>query len=123
MSKKTDRKITRADIILIAAVLFAALIFFIIFRIVYSSPTSSVAVAEISVDGDVVARLDLDTDQDIIITSAEDGFNHVFIEDSKVWVEEANCPNQDCVRQGKISHDGEVIWCAPHRMSVTILGE
>ncbi len=123
MDQKQDKKITKADIILIIVVLAAALILFIAARISDPSPASSKAVAEITVDGEVVERLDLATDQDLIISSADDGWNHVYIENSKVWVEEANCPNKDCVRQGKISHDGEVIWCAPHRMSVTIIGE
>lgn len=50
----------------------------------------------------------------------KDGYNTVHIEDGKVWIHEATCPDKICLSQGKISHDGELIVCLPNKMMVQI---
>ena len=37
-------------------------------------------------------------------------------------MEEADCPDGTCVRQGAIQTPGETIVCLPHRVTVTIVG-
>jgi len=51
------------------------------------------------------------------------GETEVRIEDKKVWVTKASCPNKLCMRQGKISKPGEAIICLPNRIVVTIQGK
>ena len=46
--------------------------------------------------------------------------NTVCIENGEVFMKHANCENQLCVKQGKISSAGEIIICLPHRVSVTV---
>jgi hypothetical protein len=52
--------------------------------------------------------------------NGKDGYNTVHIEDGKVWIHEATCPDKICLSQGKISHDGELIVCLPNKMMVQI---
>ena len=47
-------------------------------------------------------------------------YNTVHIEDGKVWIHDATCPDKICLNQGKISHDGELIVCLPNKLLVQI---
>ena len=49
------------------------------------------------------------------------GTNLIEIKDGRVHVEEADCPNQDCVHQGRIDAAGEQIVCLPHKLTVDIV--
>ncbi|NLJ70166.1 MAG: NusG domain II-containing protein [Clostridiaceae bacterium] len=48
-------------------------------------------------------------------------YNQLIIQDSKVWIESANCPNQICVKHPKIQYSGETIICLPHQLVITIV--
>ncbi|OLS03319.1 NusG domain II-containing protein [Tissierella creatinophila] len=50
------------------------------------------------------------------------GFNLIEIDDEKVRVIEADCPDKIDVKQGYISKIGETIICLPNRMVVEIKG-
>ncbi|MGD9568493.1 MAG: NusG domain II-containing protein [Sedimentibacter sp.] len=47
-------------------------------------------------------------------------YNTVHIENGKVWIHEATCPDKICLNQGKISQDGEIIVCLPNKLMVQI---
>ena len=51
----------------------------------------------------------------------EDGSLTVRIEDGAVWVERSDCPDQVCVRTGRITQAGETIVCLPAEMALEIL--
>ena len=51
------------------------------------------------------------------------GYNIICIENGQVWVKDADCPGGDCMNFGKISKDGQIILCLPHRLAVTIKGK
>lgn len=53
--------------------------------------------------------------------STDLGTNLIEIKDGRVHVEEADCPNQDCVHQGWIDAAGEQIVCLPHKLTVDIV--
>lgn len=55
--------------------------------------------------------------------STDLGTNLIEIKDGRVHVEEADCPNQDCVHQGWIDTAGEQIVCLPHKLTVGIVNE
>lgn len=46
----------------------------------------------------------------------------VRIEESRVWVEHSDCPDQICVRSGEISAAGQSVVCLPNRVVVKITG-
>ena len=114
-----QKNLKKRDLILVAAVLLIAGLLLLWNRFYYSSPAAYLI---ISVDGETVETLDLTEDQEITINSGENGHNHIIIKDGEAWVEEATCPNQDCVRQGKISMDGQQLVCLPNKMIARIAG-
>ncbi len=49
--------------------------------------------------------------------------NTVVIENGEVYVKNADCPNQICVKTGKISSSGQQIACLPNEVLVVIADE
>lgn len=78
--------------------------------------------AEVTIDGELVETLDLSKDQEVTIHGARGGMNRLVVQDGEIWCEEASCPDQVCVHQGKQSRDGELIVCLPSLMIVQIKG-
>lgn len=82
------------------------------------------------VPGDVViyqekektASYPLNKDIQIELVGADGGRNRLMIRSGQAWIEEADCPDGLCVRQGKIEKSGQSIICLPHRLVVTIEG-
>lgn len=50
------------------------------------------------------------------------GRNVLVIAGGKAHIQEADCPDGLCVRQGWISGDGQTLTCLPHQLQVTIEG-
>ncbi len=76
--------------------------------------------AVVSIDGNETERYSLseDTEKDIV---TEDGkINRLVIEDGKAYISYADCPDKICVFHRKISKDGEIIVCLPHKLVVSI---
>ena len=46
----------------------------------------------------------------------------IILTDKEVWVEESDCPTQDCVHPGHISRGGQSIVCLPARVTVRLVG-
>ena len=53
--------------------------------------------------------------------------NVIHIENGEAWMEQANCPHGECVKQGRLSEEtakkrplGTWIVCAPHRVYVEL---
>lgn len=78
--------------------------------------------AVINVKGETLTTLPLGEDTEYTFFT-ERGVNTVMIKDGKVSVSYSDCKNQICVDTGSISHVGESIICAPHRLTVTVTGE
>lgn len=76
----------------------------------------------ISVDGKQYATCSLKDEQRIEVES-EYGKNMVVIENGSVYVEDADCPDKYCVKQGKLPNGRASIICLPHKMVIEIKGE
>lgn len=76
---------------------------------------------EIYLDGSLYAEYDLSDTRDIVI-STEKGTNTVKIENGKVFVTDADCPDKLC-EKSRISRVGARIICAPHGLVVIITGK
>ena len=80
--------------------------------------------------GDLVAQvtdadgktyeLPLSVDATLRVDSSE-GVNVIEVSNGSVSVVEADCPNLDCVHQGKVSQAGQQIICLPHKLVVTVV--
>lgn len=71
--------------------------------------------------GKVIAVYDLNEDKTRVIKSKY-GYNTLVIKNAQVWIKDADCPNQICVKQGKIQKGNESIACLPHRLIIRIKG-
>ncbi len=106
----------RMDLILIAVVMFIALISAVIVYLTHNKGDMAV----IKVDGNIVSELSLSDNTTITIEGYQGGSNTVSIIDGKAYVSEADCPDEICVKTGGISRAGETIVCLPHRVVVEI---
>lgn len=106
------------DIFLIGALLLIGAGLFLGYRIFYRQAGGSV---EITVDGKVYGNLSLSKDQELEIPSKDGGRNILIIQDGHADMTEANCPDKLCVKQARISHQGETIVCLPHKVVVKVL--
>jgi hypothetical protein len=75
------------------------------------------------VDGAAVATFSLTEDREWLIDGVDGGTNSLVIQQGKVWLEEASCPDHLCVKQGTIQYAGESIICLPNKVVVEITGE
>ncbi|MBE5971116.1 MAG: NusG domain II-containing protein [Lachnoclostridium sp.] len=112
----------KRDVLLICAILLAVCGFSLANRVLYSEPGAKVEIAVIENDSSktILETFDLSENTAYTISTESQGINHLIIQDGKVWISEANCPNQDCIKQGKISMNGEMLVCLPHRITVSI---
>lgn len=117
-NKNAKQKLLKGqDMILITVVLAAAAILFLGTKAMHRSTAE---IVEVSVDGKIVETLDLAKDQELTITGASGGTNHLIIKNGEAWVSAATCPDKICVHQGKIHLDGEIIVCLPNKMTAQI---
>lgn len=114
----------KKDLILVAAVLAAAVILLLIYqgRNGKSKEESTGGVLEITVDGEVFGTYPLEKEQEIDVVSSY-GRNTVIIEQGMAYVTEADCPDKICAGMPRISKDGEIICCLPHRLFLKVKSE
>ncbi len=106
----------RNDLILLLSVLLIATVTLIL---AYTAFAGHGEVAVITVDGEEVLRLDLKKNTQAWIEGYNGGSNLVVVENGKVSVREASCPDLVCVHTGEASELKSVV-CAPNRVSVRI---
>ena len=119
--KALDNKVRlKRDIILVLSMVIIAAAAFLIINFAVKKDGSY---AVIKVDGNVIKTLDLNSGETTIeVNGYQGGVNKVVINDGKVSMTEADCPDELCVKTGKISRVGETIVCLPHRVVVEIKG-
>lgn len=121
--EKTPSK-KRYDLLLLAALVLVGLgltAFVLLSRMNSASDGLTVTIRQ---DNEVVATLPLDEDATYAVQSEDGGTtNLVVIEDGTVHMEEADCPDQLCVKQGKIRYAGDSLICLPNRVVVEIGGQ
>ena len=67
-------------------------------------------------DGETVYTADLRTAEDTVFDVAYQGhINTVEIQDHKIRVKEADCPDQTCVHTAALRSEGVPIVCLPHK--------
>ena len=77
----------------------------------------------IEVDGEVYADYDMDEVKGIVpISTSNGGENRLWVQDDLVFMDDANCPDQTCVKQGVIRDSTVPIVCLPHKVIVRIVG-
>lgn len=118
---------TRADKLLIAAILLCAL--FGLARIYrhFFTPLDQLfpAQATITSEGKVIRTIDLDParGKQTLQVSGRLGPATVEVEGRKIRIREANCPEQICVKQGWIQEPGASIVCLPGEIIIHLDGQ
>lgn len=102
----------KKDLILAGAVLLIAGILALALRV---PKTENGNTLKITVDGEVYGTYALAKDQTVKIES-DHGTNTLVIENGSAHMEEADCPDGYCKRQGTISQVNETIVCLPHKL-------
>ena len=104
-------KKNRNDFVLILVLLAVILIGFLVVRLQRQKDAFTV---DVSVNGTTVATYRLDEEIDTWI----DGY--LVIQDGCARIEEADCPDKLCVKQGTVSKSGESLVCLPNRVVVAV---
>lgn len=89
----------------------------------WRGPSSGLS-ATISVDGRVTETVDLSrlTGPEVRALTGNGYTLHLRLSPDGAEVLDSDCPNQVCVRTGRISRAGQSIVCLPARISVTLTG-
>ncbi len=124
VNNKTDeddglrkRIITKTDIIMLVLLVVAGLIGFISVKAFMKKGGT----VRVSVDGVTVKTVSLDDDGEYRIEGYDGGYNLLVVKNGKAGIKEADCPDKLCVKQGKVSKEGESVICLPHRVVVEII--
>ena len=104
-----------ADVSVIAFFLMVSLLLFLFLR--GGKEGSEVRVM---VEGKEIGVYSLSKDGEY---SLNGGTNTLIIKDGKAYMTDADCLDKLCVRQGKISRNGETITCLPNKLTVTVIDE
>lgn len=107
----------RNEFILILVLAAVILIGFLFVRLQHQKDAFTV---DVSVDGTTIATYRLDEEVDTWIDGYQGGKNHLVIHDGCARIEEADCPDKLCVKQGTVSKSGESVVCLPNRVVVAV---
>ena len=82
--------------------------------------------AKILSDGEMVRVVDLEnvkTPYEFTVTSKDGGENTVRVENGRIAVVSADCPDKICVKRGFISGAQPPIVCLPNKLTVVVIGD
>ena len=83
---------------------------------------ANAACAEIISDGQILQTVNLNTDQQICISSSNGGTNTVTVKDGRIAVTWASCPDHYCMKRGFCAGGTDIV-CLPNRLVISFLGE
>ena len=110
----------KRDIIIIAALLVCALALYLISQVSLSGEASNVLV---TLDGKEVLRRPLAMEDTYEIAQEDGSRNVIAVKDGAVFMQEANCRDGLCIRQGKMRNGAKTIVCLPHKLVVQLTGD
>lgn len=106
-----------ADILLI---IFLIILTILISIYIYREPASDDLQVEVCVDGEVIKTYPLNKDSDYYMEDKLSVGNTLVIDGGFVYIKDANCNDELCVKQGRIKRANESIICLPHKLVVRI---
>lgn len=71
-------------------------------------------------NGEQIGEYSLLENQTFVITDENHSYNTIVIENGQVWIDQADCPDKLCIKQGKISQNGQSIICLPHKLAILV---
>ena len=85
-------------------------------------PGEASFLAEITSHGQVVKTVDLRHNQEFTIEGSNGSYNTITVENRKIAVTNASCPDHYCMKRG-FCNSGTEIVCLPNRMTIRFLGQ
>ena len=76
----------------------------------------------VMIDGELYGEYSLQEKQTIGIRETS-GYNRLVIDQNSVKMQEADCPDQYCVKHAAITGTNETIVCLPHKLTVEIVSD
>ncbi|UZT83061.1 NusG domain II-containing protein [Caproicibacterium sp. BJN0003] len=90
----------------------------------WTQKSHDAGIAVIEENGSEIARYNLATQtQTEVIDIGGDYHVKLLLEPGKISFQSSDCPDQICVRTGKISSPGQVAVCLPAKVVVRIIGK
>lgn len=124
--KKVIEIMKPGDLILVVLLIILSFLPVVIFSMNTAISDVDHYTAIISADGEVVHEMELMDDGEVETYeyADEDGhYNTIVREGTEIYIIDANCTDQLCVRQGLVHEVGETIVCLPHRILVEVTSE
>ena len=84
-------------------------------------PSEASTRAEITSQGQLVKTVDLHVDQEFTVETENGSYNVITVQDGKIGVSEATCPDHYCMKRG-FCNSGADIVCLPNRLIIHFLG-
>ena len=111
--------IKKADVIIVSAVLLSVCFFFS--GVFLKKEKSDEKFINIYIDGKKEYSYTLsEKKHDLIKIYNKYGYNQIVFENGSVYVKDADCYGEDCIKTGKISDINDFIICAPHKLMIKI---
>ena len=79
-------------------------------------------VAEVYQNGVFLQTLRLDEPVEYTLFAANGGSNTIVVQDGRICVSHATCPDQVCVNQGWVNTDATPIVCLPNQLVIQVKG-
>ena len=108
----------KRDIVLIVSLLIVGIIALVIWHFIYSDDGKYVTIEQ---RDNLIGIYPLNVDKEIEIEHRGEVVNKIVIEDGYCYMEEAECPDHLCIKQGKVNKSGQTIVCLPNRVVVTVV--
>ena len=110
----------KKDLILIGAALLLALALYAVSQLTLGTQAAQVVV---TIGGKEVLRKPLVVSDTYEIRQENGDVNIIAVENGAVFMQEANCRDGLCIRQGKMKNAAKTIVCLPHEVVVRLEGE
>jgi len=111
----------KRDLIIIAALLVCALALYLVSQVSLGGAEASTVV--VTQDGKEVLRRPLAMENTYEIAQEDGSVNVIAVKDGAVFMQEANCRDGLCIRQGKMRNGAKTIVCLPHKIVVQLTGD
>lgn len=108
----------KKDIILISSIILIVICIFLVINLLKKDGTYVVVIH----NGKEVEKYPLNINREIRLSFSENKYNILVIEDGKVYIKEASCPDKFCINQATISKTGEAITCLPNKTVIKVIG-
>ena len=110
----------RRDLILIACALALSGALYAFSQLTLGTKASNVVV---TVDGSEVLRRPLAMEDSYVVEQEDGSRNVIRVEGGAVYMQEANCRDGLCIRQGRMKNAAKTIVCLPHKLVVRLEGD